>query len=273
MNDAPAPQIVIGLNPDGVVAPIHKSVQIVGEIALLAAPAVDAHPFEEPLELGPPLMRMRLPPPAAPQARRQALNDWLLAQGFQELARGVRAALEEAHVFCALAAGAKLTWPLEEAIDGIRSKARRLNMPDLMRTVAAQLHAPLSFEREIESFYKIRNCLEHRGGIVGLGDLDPGREVMSLTIPELRLTYHHEGEAHEVEVGRPLPAGVSTVRIETRRVTSEYALGERIAFDQNRVAGALNGCHLFAVDLAAALPKLPPQPEGLIPLNLPLGGA
>src|SRR5690242_2664995 len=108
---------------------------------------------------------------------------------------------------------------------------------------------------------KARNCLEHRGGIVGAQDLNEGSTALTLSFPRLNIFYEQAGKEIELSPGKVIDPGgqQSEVTIKMRRVTrsKSYELGECVTFAANDFAEIAMACHLFAGDLASKLPLVP----------------
>jgi hypothetical protein len=85
-------------------------------------------------------------------------------------------------------------------IQQFRKRAGEANFPDLIAQVNQGLTAPLHFESQFVSLQKVRNCLEHRDGVVGGKDVDPDTKVLRLALPRLKLFYETDGK--EIEGGK-----------------------------------------------------------------------
>ena len=214
-----------------------------------------------------------------PDEWREVLERWVLAKAFQDLARGIRETLEEAHFYLTmfrLPSGQVTTvGRIQEIIAEARAKAARPNFPDLMAQVNESLSGPLNFSAHFLTLQNVRNCLEHRGGIVTQRDADPATGELVLTFPRLSMFYKRGDEEVELRVGEvidnhapdaPFPPGeevavygkiVDRVRV--------YRLGERVVITNTDFHEAAMACHFFAGDLVSKLPTLPPiaeVPEG-----------
>jgi len=189
------------------------------------------------------------------EARRAQHLNWLFAKGFQELARGIRQSLEEAYLYVTLIKtpnGLTTLAAVQKTIADARSRANELYFPDLLSAVGDGLRERLSFASEFLSLQKVRNCLEHRNGIVGAADVR-GDKALRLTLPRLGVFLRQGGQEVEVERDALVEKGGELLikRVSRER---EYALGQAIAFspaDFHEIAG---GCYLFANDLATKLP-------------------
>ena len=89
------------------------------------------------------------------QKKASYLN-WLLSKGFQEYARGIRAALEEASyynetvIYLNNLTGGSFDWAdFTETLRQVRVRAQRLGFPDLMAEVNRGLSEPVAFRGEL----------------------------------------------------------------------------------------------------------------------------
>jgi hypothetical protein len=261
-------QIVLELNPAAVLMPAQNAVVLSSEIVdffenaihktdLSKKPANDATQY-----------KFKSPEISA-EERRAMYENWIYLKAFQDLMRGVRASLEEAYVFLELISKphrAASNTTLEDLLAPLRRKATDLNFPALLDQVNSKLKPPLDFVEAYNSLQRARNCMEHRGGIVG--DVDaPGGGVMILSFPRVKLFYMRGNEEIELEAGHKVDAQdgkdhvQSYMKLELREKRfSRYQRLHITSKDFNEVAFA---CNYFASQLAervAAVPTgTPPQ--------------
>lgn len=210
-----------------------------------------------------------------PDERRAAYENWVLAKGFQDLARGVRESLEEAYFYLTMIqfpSGITTLEDIEKAMEDARVAANKLTFPALLEHVNEGLTERLAFDSEFLSLQKTRNCLEHRGGIVGAKDVEEDTGAMILSFPRFKMFYMRGEEEVEIVPGEvidtqqednPLGKG-EMVRMLGKRVTrtKAYALADRVTFTANDFYEIAMACVLFGQDLASKLPTLPPiDPE------------
>jgi hypothetical protein len=118
----------------------------------------------------------------------------------------------------------------------------------------------MAFDDDFRSFQKVRNCLEHRAGVVGAIDVDETQHLI-LMLPRLKMFYLNRGNEVELEVGAIIdryehPEMVEIlIKRETR--TRSYALGEKVRFNASEFQEIAFACHMFAGDLASKLPVRP----------------
>jgi hypothetical protein len=202
--------------------------------------------------------------------RREAFKNWVLAKGFQDLARGIRETLEEALFFIKMLEheSGVLTSiaQIEADIAKIRADVAKLTFPALMERVNAGLREPMTFDAEFRTLQNVRNCLEHRGGRVGSKDVDP-TGTLTLTFPRLMAFYMHGEEEVEMTVGEVIDTHSSDnpfgegeeVPIYFKRVarSREYALEEPVVIGARDFFEVAMACQLFAGDVASKLPTKP----------------
>ena len=258
----------ITLQPDGVATPAQKVVVLASQVVGTSLRALDADDCTEPSAWGGTFGYQFTGLGLSPDERREVFKNWILAKGFQDLARGIRETLEEALFFLAMLqrpSGVVTTIAeIEGGMAKIRSAASKLTFPALMEQVNRGLTEPMAFDAEFRSLQNVRNCLEHRGGRVGTKDVDPVTGILTLSFPRLRTFYMRGDEEVELLPGETIdthapdnPFGKEEVTVYLRRVTRtrDYALDEPVviaAIDFFEIAMA---CHLFAADLASKLPS------------------
>lgn len=273
--NASEPKVLqISLNPNGVAAPAQRAVVIASQVVGICLRGLATDDLSQPemrggfigygfgsLEMG-------------DEERRETYQNWILSKGFQDLARGVRETLEEAVFYIAMirCQPRLTTWAAIEAeMAEIRANAAKLQFPKLLEEVNAALTEPMAFEAEFLSLQRARNCLEHRGGRVGARDVDSATGTMTLSFPRLRMFYRRGDEEIELAPGEVIdthspanPFGKDEdVTLYMNRVTRsrEYALGEPVIIAASDFYEIAMACQLFASDVAAKLPSLPPFAE------------
>lgn len=261
----------IELNPNGVAAPAQRAVAVASQVVGICLRGLAND------DLSPPEMRGEFMGykfdglEMSDEERRETFQNWLLSKGFQDLARGVRETLEEAVFYLAMVKrerGMTTLAEVEADMAAIRTDAGKPPFPKLLAEVNAGLTEPMAFDAEFLSLQKARNCLEHRGGRVGSRDVDAATGFMTLSFPRLR-TFYRRGDG-EVELtpgavidthepDNPFGKG-EEVQIFLNRVTRsrEYALGEPVVITASDFYEIAMACQLFASDVAAKLPTLPP---------------
>lgn len=264
----------ITLQPGGITAAANRVVVMASQVVGTCLRALQADDCEEPEAWGGSFGYQFKGLELSATERREAFRNWVLAKGFQDLARGIREALEEALFFLSMLempSGIVTTWPAVEArMAEIRGTAAKLNFPTLMAQVNAGLTEPMAFEAEFHSLQKVRNCLEHRGGKVGAKDVDPETGLLILTFPCLKAFYLRGEEEIELVVGEVIdthspdnPFGKNEeVPIYIKRTTRsrEYKVEEPVIIGDRDFFEIALACQMFASDVATKLPRSAEKP-------------
>jgi hypothetical protein len=265
MTEAEVHTVHLTLDANAVAARVHTAAIVCREVvdfyfdAMAKADLSKSPPGVESV-----YFRFDIKGPELSAADRRAMHEsWILAKAFQDLMRGVRASLEQAFLFIEILSGQRHSVKSDSTLDDFMQpfldRAAKKNFPDLLQAVNAGLQKPLEFAAAYRSLQNARNCLEHRGGIVGKSDVGSDG-TMELSFPRMKLFYHRHDEEIEVEVGSTIDAGdgepeVSILmRLGVRQ--HHYKLGERLTLsiaDFNEIAFA---CYHFGSQLAAGLPGL-----------------
>jgi hypothetical protein len=257
-------QVTLTLQPDGVVAPALQAIQASLEVISFCLAALDKEDLSKPTQLDSAGFEMRFQGPNLDaDQRKQLYTNWLLAKGFQDLARGMRRSLEEAAVYVAVVSaakqglfeGIKTYGDLQTKVQEFRTGAEKSSFPDLMDRVNRRLSSPLNFENEFRSLQKVRNCLEHRAGVVGEADTDKQTGVLRLLLPRAKFFIKKDEQEIEIKPGLTVEAD-SNIYVKYIVDTREYALGERVTFKANEFHDICFGCWSVANDLGSRLPKL-----------------
>ena len=254
----------ITLNPSGVATAAQRAAIVSMDVVAAAITAFAEGSLTKPTMPDQfPQIQIRGPELGSDE-RRMMYENWLFAKGFQDLARGVRESLEEAALYLALISGPTRSVPtsisLEDLFDTIRKPAASWPLTKLLAHVNAGLTSPLEFEREFLSIQRVRNCLEHRGGIVRKQDLDDQAAALTLSFPRLKVFYRRGSEEIElarderVDDGGHGPEVQILGRIVTRSRT--YRLGERVTFTANEFSETAMACSFFGEQLARGLPVI-----------------
>lgn len=250
--------VTVNLNRDGVVRPALQALQTAGGSIVLSLRALETADLTGPVAVNGPLMAFQFEGVAGDaDARRAKYRDWLLAKGFQDLARGLRESLEEAFVWVKVVEMRGQPVPacgVEALLEEFRAAANARNFPDLLAAVNAGLSAPLHWEAAFRSLQKTRNCLEHRGGVVSQNkDAGAGELSLKLWIPRMRLTVMQGGEEVELVAGLQLQEG-SEVTMQSTTREYEYLVGQRISFSPDDFGEIAFACWMMSQDLVSKLP-------------------
>jgi hypothetical protein len=259
-----APRIQINLDANAVAAPAHAAASTCREIVDFCFGAMaKADLSKRPMGVENFFRFDAKGPDLTVDERRAMYESWILAKAFQDLMRGVRASLEQAFLFIELVSSpghkVKSASTLGDFVAPFVQRGARKKFPNLLSDVNSRLQKPLEFAAAYQSLQNARNCLEHRGGVVGTSDIGADG-MMELSFPRMKLFYERHGEEVELEAGSAVDAGdgkpdvMILMRLDVRR--RHFRLGERLVLsidDFNEIAFA---CFQFGSQLAMTLPKL-----------------
>lgn len=273
--DSP-PVFRLNLNANAVAAPAQRVARLASHAVATSLRALEHDALTPPDMQGGFMGYNFSPPEDTPEECRKAYENWILAKGFQDLTRGVRETLEEAYLFLAMLnrePGVATLEKLDAEIAAHRAKAQKLTFPALLAEINKGLKEPMAFADEFASLQAVRNCLEHRGGLVGLRDVNPQAQTLALSFPRLKLFYSRREEEVELAPGEILDthetdsfAAGEGVQIFLKSVTRsrEYALNDPVSITASDFFEIAMACHLFAADVATKLPSVPastPAPQ------------
>jgi hypothetical protein len=252
-----ATRVGIALNPAGVAEPalraMRDSVEVVGTALRAVQDSSRALHGMPGAQVG-----LAFTTPGEDEGQRRLRHaNWLLNRGFQDISKGLKESLEEAYFYCAIvetASEQRSPQQLVAWISDLKKRSNRLNFPDLLARVKASLGTPLLFDEELLSVQAVRNCLEHRSGIVGVEDLR-GKPEFRLLLPQLRMVVRADGKERDLVVGMIVEEGAEIVAIRSA-VERTYKLGETITFSATEFSDIALACCYFANDLCTKLPSI-----------------
>lgn len=252
--------VQVNLNGNGVVAPVFRAVRDSLEVLGFALDAIEKADLAKvpPIPSGMMGFGLSSPEPVDLVERKGTYTNWLLSKAFQDLARSVNEALQEAYFYVEMLAlpGGTMTWgEFQKLMKRIRTTANKMHFPELLKHVGDRLNMPLNFAEEYSSLQKVRNCLEHRAGVVSERDLDANGKL-KLRFPTYEV-FIKGGDGTEVVIAQQeeifVEAG-GVVGFRVSRVEKEYKLGERVVLTPFDFARIAQGCLAFCADLGGKLP-------------------
>lgn len=262
-----ARQLHITLQPDGVAAAANRIIVFATQVIGTALRSLESDDCTQPPSWGGRFGFQFNGLEMTANQRRAEFQNWFIAKGFHDLARGVREGLEEAYMFVALRDSflQKVTTlsDFQIAAHAAKSRAGTLRFPELMSFVNQSLFERLAFETEFLSLQRVRNCLEHRGGIVGRKDIDEKTGALTLTFPRLKVFYLEDDQEIEIFTGEVINTEKDHVfekdtAVLLKRVNASrtYLEGEPVIIGQRDFFEIALACQMFVSDLAQ---KLVPQ--------------
>lgn len=266
------PLVTITLDARGVGVPSQMAAKEVYDIFALAHPAIQAADLSNVPPLAEESVHHQMEMLGrSPENGRASTNRRLMAMCISDLARGVRQSLEDAATHLDIVAHLSPAAIRNEIVDDLeedmiaeiraavmgrqellRQRARAMRHPQLVEKVVRGLRAPLSWTPELTSFQKLRNCLEHRGGIVGQQDVDE-TGTMVLRLPYLKVdVIGRGGVVKPFEIGMAL-SEPSRMEVEVAARTSTFDLGQAVDFEPKMIGELAFACWVFASDIVDKL--------------------
>jgi len=205
------------------------------------------------------------PPEDEIRRRRQGFEAWVLKRGFEECSKAVFESLHEAYLFVRfaqadLSAVATLD-DLQKFEREVRRKAGKMQFPGFLQAIKSGLTSPLDLEDEISSVNRVRNCLEHRRGIVGESDVTPDEYALVLKWRELQLVSEKDGKVSAYKMGTLAPEGAA-IGLRTVSSSRGFGVGERITLTAAEFNHVAYTCYLFGYTLANSLAGPPEDSIG-----------
>lgn len=256
MSDDIAVRQQVELQPNAVVGPIQIAVHDCIDLVGITLQALDQVDLDHPPQIPGTPMSVQINLLGDPlEARRLRYQNWIIAKAIHDLTRALRQTLELALVYAEVVHEAPNfeTWEELQTFDDARSAAANaLNNPQLIQQLNGRLSEPLELEPQLRSLISLRNCLEHRHGVVGTKDLDPTGNLV-LSLPHLKVFYREGDEEVELLPGIQV---LQAVEVHARRAIRErtFGLGDLIAINPAEFVEIAHGCQLLSNDVVSRLP-------------------
>jgi hypothetical protein len=145
---------------------------------------------------------------------------------------------------------------IDKLSERLKKKAQHMGFEDVLMRVDKRLTQRLQFPASYLSLQQARNCLEHRGGIVGLEDCK-NTGTLKLSFPRLKIYYLRSNEEVELVAGEIVQSKDGNdvkvlMRLDTRQ--RELPLGERIALSSAEFNEIAFAAHHMGEHVANRLP-------------------
>lgn len=192
-------------------------------------------------------------------------RQWALKNAMRDAVEGAVNFIESAYFVLSIwkiaGAGAgdgrEFSVPVEDwrlAIEVAPSKFNRCTLPDKFKMLADDHGVAVDpvLEAQFRSINQLRNCLVHRGGIVGAKDVDTGSEVFEVRWRTMELLIDEGDGLAPLEFGKVFEKGGDLcVRITDK--SRAFRLGETIEISETEFAGMMFGMFAFGTDVVQKL--------------------
>lgn len=203
-----------------------------------------------------------MPKPTIEEQKGISIN-WIIAKGFEEFINGLTKSLKEAYRCLRIYELSKQSKiyltknDLDREIKKIDKKVEDLSFPTFIVEIEKLLNKKLFLRDEILSINKIRNCLEHRHGIVGEKDIkrSPSNELIlkwysiktftKIEDKQIELDYEYRKD------------GIFVENLQIKPFTNErkFKINDKITLDINDFNGISYTCLAFVQELFNIMPK------------------
>jgi hypothetical protein len=133
----------------------------------------------------------------------------------------------------------------EKHIDVLCQRFHRKNFPEKLKIITNDLTLTLSLDI-LAQINRVRNCLEHRAGIVSQTDCDPAKNHMSVKYRYPRIELP-EGEMSPISEIK----GKQTTEVNFTDEEKKFRIGENISFDfydNTKMIFSINVCFKAIID-------------------------
>jgi len=265
------PLVTIKIDARGVGNPAQLAAREVHDIFAIAHPVLAAADLGNVALLVDETVQMEMEVLGRPPGdERASVMRRLMAMCISDLSRAIRQTLEDASAHAELLSARPemfragdgegsederaeaIVAAVERFKSDSLSKAQAMRYPQLLEKVQKDLSAPLQWAPELTSFQKVRNCLEHRGGIVGPQDVDASGTLV-LSLPYLQAAIvERDGSRVPLRVGMSL-RNASEMQFQVAVRQQNFHLGETIVVEPKQIAEIAFAVWLFATDIVEKL--------------------
>ena len=182
---------------------------------------------------------------------------WIIVNGFEDVYKSIRATLERLLIFRTIESTIKENkkFNIEESERELRLKVTRLDFPELIARVNSLFDEKLQYQKEVESFRKARNCLEHAHGTVARRDCNnPEKDKLIIHGNRFRLFFKKGEEEVLAEIGKAGPENAALM-LGGEEFQIEFPLGQSIELSLKQFIDILNTCVFIRADIDLKLKK------------------
>ena len=176
---------------------------------------------------------------------------WLLLNGLKDINQCIGTTLQRFIVFKTIEGEIKLNSTLDiEARDNeLRHKVRDLPTPQLIAKVSELCSEPLALQKEIESFNRARNCLEHAVGIVVEKFCNnPQKDKLTILGRRFKLFFKRGEEEVLAQLGKPGPENAALM-LGAEDFEIHFGIGQPIELSLKQFLDVLNTCVFIRADI------------------------
>lgn len=245
------------LNRSYVLEPFHKLISACQNNVLLGlriAEQVEVFPGPTAEELQ--FLQLAFAPPIVNLGEsKMRFKRWILLNGLRDINQCIGTTLQRFVTFKTIEGEMKLNSALniEARESELRHKVRDLFTPTLIERANLLCSGPLMFQKEIESFNRTRNCLEHATGtVVTKFCNNPEKDKLVVFGRRFKLFFKRGEEEILAQLGKPGPENAGLM-LGAENFEIQFALGQSVELSLKQFLDVLNTCVFIRADIEEKL--------------------
>lgn len=194
-------------------------------------------------------------PPTEFEKSRSLFKRWILLNGFEDIHKSIRVALERLFVFgtvdLKMRSGSNIN--IDEFEKELRAKVTKFHYPQLIAEVGSLFDEPFEYQKHIESYNAARNCLEHTNGVVTERHCNnPEKDKLIIHGNKFKMFFKKDDEEVLAELGMPGPENAALM-LGAEEFQVEFSLGQSLELSLKQFIDILNTCVFIQADLQSKL--------------------
>jgi len=194
--------------------------------------------------------------PANIEEQKEEFKKWLIKKGFEDLIKGIKAALIEALLYIKIynkKDDIKNYGDFLVELEAFKKQSKHDSLPALFKAVNTSLTRELKYKEHVTSINDARNCLVHANGIVTDKYINENNLFVLKGI-RLKLFTEVNNEEAEVKPGIVIEAG-NSIKLGAEEFFIQYKLGDEIELNYTQFNNIIMSCYYFGIDLKDSLPN------------------
>lgn len=188
-------------------------------------------------------------------SRDNILKNWTVSKIFSDLVRALRVALERTVIYLKIREkyiGDFCDKDLKIWLEKFEKQSQGMKFPQLVEFINKFVKLDKNINIYYKSWQNIRNCLEHRNGIVNLKDTN-GEKNLEFVFPVVQKYEMHSMEFGVNRVFLPCMTNgqQSTVGLHLIPCVIRYPIGSKIVIPEQEMEKILTSSHVLALDIVS----------------------
>ena len=180
---------------------------------------------------------------------------WILLNGLRDINQCIGTTLQRFITFKTIDGEMKLNSALniDTRESELRQEMRHLFTPKLIERANLLRPRPLALQREIESFNRARNCLEHAmGTVVTKFCNNPEKDKLIIFGRRFKVFFKRGEEEILAQLGKPGPENAALM-LGAENFEIQFALGQSVELSLKQFLDVLNTCVFIRADIEEKL--------------------